>query len=97
MKCCTAPLIFRIVPRSVLKINNPPGENQTNRDTEISEEPVHHQGEFVEDTKYERSPRIQPDDVLGGPIFDKSLIVDVRSEKAFEEEHVLGSVLTFVC
>lgn len=92
------PLVFRLVPRSVLRLNDPLRsrgiDSGRGEGTEQEEEPtgMSSRAQFVEDTKYERSPRIQPCEVLAGPMFDKSLIVDVRSEKAFASEHVLGSV-----
>lgn len=87
------PIVFRLVPRSVLRLNDPLGSGGTGRGVEEEKSTgMQSRSQFVEQTKYERSPRIQPHELLAGPMFDKSLVIDVRSEEAFAAEHVLGSV-----
>ena len=47
--------------------------------------------EYIEAIKYERSPRILIHEALAGPMFDKSLVVDVRTVEAFQEIHLVSS------
>ena len=92
------PLVFRLVPRSVLQLNDPHGSGSevditdNNKSDEKATIRMSLRAQFVEETKYERSPRIQPREVLAGPMFDRSLIVDVRLAEAFARVHILGSI-----
>ena len=46
----------------------------------------------MEESKFERSPRVTIEEVLFGPTFDRTLLVDVRSTDLFLERHLLGSI-----
>ena len=88
----TLPLVFRVVPRSLLRLNDPSDKHYISNDKPANFNMNACRAKHVEETKYERSPRISLHEVLSGPIFDRSLIIDVRSEVEFAQEHLLGSV-----
>ena len=84
----TMPTTKRLVPESVLSISgdlSTTGKSVYNSRTTT-------RNEHIESIKYERCPRIAPNEALSGAIFDASLIVDVRTSNAYIARHILDSI-----